>query len=85
MGGGCPSTPPCAILRKMLAALRLSSNLCLTIIGDEKFDLGRGVAQGNILSPLLFNLVLEEALKSSRVIRNFISKGDLRSTRTCKI
>jgi retron-type reverse transcriptase len=39
------------------------------IIGKETIEMKGGVAQGSVLSPILFNIYLEEALKSSRLIQ----------------
>ena len=36
-----------------------------------------GLPQGSILSPVLFNVYLEEALKSSRKLEELRKRGDL--------
>jgi len=36
-----------------------------------------GVAQGSVLSPTLFNLVLHDALRSSSVLSQIIARGDI--------
>jgi retron-type reverse transcriptase len=36
-----------------------------------------GLPQGSILSPVLFNVYLEEALKSSRKLEEMRKRGDL--------
>jgi hypothetical protein len=36
-----------------------------------------GLPQGSILSPVLFNVYLEEALKSSKKLEEVRSRGDL--------
>ena len=36
-----------------------------------------GLPQGSILSPVLFNVYLEEALKSSRKLEDLRRRGDL--------
>jgi hypothetical protein len=48
-----------------------------TTIGKFSYDSGRGVAQVSVLSPLLFNIVLEEALLSSKLLNQLIGRGDL--------
>jgi hypothetical protein len=36
-----------------------------------------GLPQGSILSPVLFNVYLEEAIKSSQKLENVRARGDL--------
>ena len=38
-----------------------------------------GLQQGSILSPVFFNLYLEEALKSSRKLEDMKRRGDLQA------
>ena len=38
---------------------------------------GMGLPQGSILSPVLFNVYLEEALKSSKKLEEVRKRGDL--------
>jgi hypothetical protein len=49
----------------------------MVCIGDEKFPAERGVVQGAVLSPMLFNVYLEEALNSSPKLSELRKRGDL--------
>ncbi len=50
----------------------------MVCIGDEKFPAERGVVQGAVLSPMLFNVYLEEAaLNSSAKLSELRKRGDL--------
>jgi hypothetical protein len=46
-------------------------------IGDQKFQADRGVVQGAVMSPMLFNVYLEEALNTSPKLREAKQRGDL--------
>ena len=46
-------------------------------IGERSVQTFRGVAQGSVLSPLLFNKYLNQALRSSHVLSSALSRGDL--------
>ena len=46
-------------------------------IGNLKFTPGRGVTQGGVLSPLLFNVYLEEILMANSVLKEAIAEGKL--------
>ena len=47
------------------------------IIGSDSFSADLGVVQGGVLSPMLFNLYLEEALGGTVKLREMVSRGDL--------
>ena len=47
------------------------------VIGKHSFSANLGVMQGGVLSPLLFNVYLEEALGSSQKLREMVNRGDL--------
>ncbi len=47
------------------------------IIGDQHINAEIGLPQGSILSPVLFNVYLEEAIKSSKKLEEVRSRGDL--------
>ena len=47
------------------------------VIGKHSFSANLGVVQGGVLSPLLFNVYLEEALGSTQMVREMVSRGDL--------
>jgi hypothetical protein len=46
-------------------------------IGKHQFKAERGVVQGAVLSPMLFNVYLEEALNTSAKLAEMRRRGDL--------
>ena len=46
------------------------------VIGKHSFSADLGVVQGGVLSPMLFNVYLEEALGTTQKLRE-INRGDL--------
>jgi hypothetical protein len=44
-------------------------------LGQEKMQANKGVTQGGVLSPFLFNLYLHEALKSSPILSQALNQG----------
>ena len=48
-------------------------------IGTHTMNAEMGLPQGSILSPVLFNVYLEEALKSSNKLEEVRKRGDLRA------
>ena len=58
----------------LLIKLYGQSTIC---IGSQKFEAERGVVQGAVLSPMLFNVYLEEALNSSPKLSTMRKRGDL--------
>ena len=46
-------------------------------IGSHTINAEMGLPQGSILLPVLFNVYLEEALKSSKKLEEVRSRGDL--------
>ena len=47
------------------------------VIGKHSFSANLGVVQGGVLSPMLFNVYLEEALGSTQKLREMVNRGDL--------
>ena len=47
------------------------------IIGKHSLSADLDVVQGGVLSPMLFNIYLEEALGTTSKLREMVSKGDL--------
>ena len=47
------------------------------IIGSHSISADLGVVQGGVLSPMHFNLYLEEALGETSKLRDMVSRGDL--------
>ena len=47
------------------------------IIGKHSFSADLGVVQGGVLSPMLFNVYLEEALGTTSKLREMVNRGDL--------
>jgi hypothetical protein len=46
-------------------------------VGTHSINAEMGLPQGSVLSPVLFNVYLEEALKTSRKLEEVRSRGDL--------
>ena len=46
-------------------------------VGTHSINAEMGLPQGSILSPVLFNVYLEEALKSSKKLEEVRRRGDL--------
>ena len=46
-------------------------------VGEHEINAEMGLPQGSVLSPVLFNVYLEEAIKSSRKLDVVRSRGDL--------
>ena len=47
------------------------------VIGKHSFSANLGVVQGGVLSPMLFNVYLEEALGTTKKLREMVNIGDL--------
>ena len=47
------------------------------VIGKHSFSADLGVVQGGVLSPMLFNIYLEEALGTTQKLREMVNRGDL--------
>lgn len=46
-------------------------------IGKQEIKPERGVMQGSLLSPFLFNVYLEHAMKDNAKLKSMIQRGDL--------
>ena len=62
------------MLVRLLIKIYGKSVIC---IGGQKFQADRGVVQGAVMSPMLFNIYLEEALNTSPKLREARQRGDL--------
>ncbi len=58
----------------MISALHNESDIT---IGGQHINAEIGLPQGSILSPVLFNVYLEEAIKSSQKLESMRTRGDL--------
>ena len=47
------------------------------VIGKHSFSADLGVVQGGLLSPILLNIYLEEALGTIQKLREMVNRGDL--------
>ena len=47
------------------------------LIGKHSFSADLGVVQGGVLSPILFNVYLEEALGTTEKLKEMVRRGDL--------
>ena len=47
------------------------------LIGRHSFSADLVVVQGGVLSPMLFNVYLEEALGTTSKLREMVNRGDL--------
>ena len=56
--------------------MKLHSNSTIQV-GTHSMEAEMGLPQGSILSPVLFNVYLEEALKTSRKLEEVRKRGDL--------
>ena len=62
------------VLVRLLMKIYGKSVIC---IGGQKFQADRGVVQGAVMSPMLFNVYLEEALNTSGKLKEAKQRGDL--------
>ena len=47
------------------------------IIGNHAFSADLGVVQGGVLSSMLYNVYLEEALGETQKLKDMVNRGDL--------
>ena len=47
------------------------------VIGKHAFSADLGVVQGGVLSTMLFNVYLEEALRNTQKLGKMVNRGDL--------
>ena len=63
--------------KKLLALLIALYGKSIICMGEHSFAADRGVVQGAVLSPMLFNVYLEEALETSQKLKQMRERGDL--------
>ncbi len=63
--------------RSLLELIMKLHNNSTTQVGSHNMSAEMGLPQGSILSPVLFNVYLEEALKTSRKLEEVRKRGDL--------
>jgi len=61
-------------IARVIMLLHRENEIC---VGNERVNVGYGIAQGSVLAPYLFNIYLEEALLSNSTFRCLIERRDL--------
>ena len=72
-------------LRNAIRAIYLNSRACVRVDGEysEYFNVYKGVRQGCIMSPWLFNIIMDHCVKQANLEGHGIQIGESRSSALC--